>query len=195
MSGGSARPWKPPLKRRCPARRGAGSPSPTATSRSSERLRGCLPAGQVGDDVDRLARAPAGPGSFDGRVGGRGQCGLRPRPAAGDRAGRLLLWAPGETPRWRRPRTPTRAGGRSLSPPVDTSGAVGVIVRERTVVEVWDLKRCRSQHTLTCDNGAPACARVAVSGKGRYASPRDTELIPMVWRPSSTAYVPPRRSG
>ncbi|MFH7340775.1 WD40 repeat domain-containing serine/threonine protein kinase [Streptomyces sp. KHY 26] len=89
------------------------------------------------------------------------------RVLSADVSGRLLLWTPGER---RTRRTLTRRGLPVTVAAMDGAGTLAVIVRDGTVVEIWDLKRSRVRGRLNFRDGALRIQAVAVSGDGRYVA-------------------------
>ncbi|TDD74227.1 protein kinase [Actinomadura darangshiensis] len=100
---------------------------------------------------------------------------------SGDRAGMLLLWAPGRSRR----RTLTRRGEEIAALAMDTAGTLGAAVRGG-VVEVWDLKRGRRLPSPPQQVGAVIAA---VSGDGRYVAAGYPRGLIQVWEADGTSIV------
>ncbi|WP_051183002.1 protein kinase [Nocardia vinacea] len=97
---------------------------------------------------------------------------------SGDRAGRLLLWSPGE----HRPRhTLTPSGLPIAALAIDDAGTVGAAVREDGRIELWDLERGRAQQGKPAMNEESDNVAVAMSGDGRYVATGSTSGTIRVW--------------
>ena len=108
---------------------------------------------------------------------------------SGDRAGRLLLWAPGERRgRWVR-RTLSRRGLPVAAVAMDAAGTLGATVRLDGAIELWDLERGRRRLTLPQVDGEGAVLTLAVSGDGRCVATGSRHGVIRVWEPDQQRCV------
>ncbi|WP_007514195.1 WD40 repeat domain-containing serine/threonine protein kinase [Pseudofrankia saprophytica] len=105
---------------------------------------------------------------------------------SGDRAGGLLLWAPGRGGRRAR-RTLTKDGEPVTAVAMDTAGTLGLAVRAGAA-EIWDLRRGRRRDLPRFDGDAAVVA-VAVSGDGRYVATGSARGVLRVWEASTPRVV------
>lgn len=108
---------------------------------------------------------------------------------SGDRAGRLLLWVPGEHGRRLVRRTLSRRGQPVTAVAMDAAGRLGVAVRRDGTIEWWDLERGRRRLGLPQGNGEFAVRAVAVSGDGRYLATGHVNGTIQVWEPEQRHVV------
>ncbi|WP_328472662.1 serine/threonine-protein kinase [Streptomyces sp. NBC_00448] len=100
---------------------------------------------------------------------------------SGDRAGRLLLSAPGEQHRRRARRTLARNGPAVAHLAVDATGTRGAAAREDGAVEIWDLERGRRR--IVSRDAHSAVRALAISGDGRYVAVGHQDGTIRVWEP------------
>ncbi|MFF3566936.1 protein kinase [Nocardia jiangxiensis] len=97
---------------------------------------------------------------------------------SGDRAGRLLLWSPGQ----HRPRNILTPKGSPIAAlAIDDVGAVGAAIRADRRIELWDLEHGRVRPGHPAMNQENDNVAVAVSGDGRYVATGSASGTIRVW--------------